>query len=73
MPDPFRRGSRETFSALPTPQTSGLIEERQPALWVHGHTHDSCDYRVGNTRVICNPRGYENENGAFDPGQAVRV
>ncbi len=29
-----------------------------PALWVHGHTHDSLDYRVGNCRVLCNPRGY---------------
>lgn len=27
-------------------------------LWVHGHTHDSFDYIVGTTRVLCNPRGY---------------
>jgi predicted phosphodiesterase len=27
-------------------------------LWIHGHTHDSFDYMVGKTRVICNPRGY---------------
>lgn len=37
---------------------SSLIEEFQPDLWVHGHTHDSFDYRVGGTRVVCNPRGY---------------
>ena len=35
-----------------------LIVERRPALWVHGHTHASCDHRVGETRVICNPFGY---------------
>jgi len=29
-----------------------------PALWVHGHTHRSKDYVQGNTRVVCNPRGY---------------
>lgn len=34
------------------------IEENQPALWVHGHTHESCDYRIGNTRILCNPYGY---------------
>lgn len=26
--------------------------------WIHGHMHDSFDYRIGNTRVVCNPRGY---------------
>jgi Icc-related predicted phosphoesterase len=35
-----------------------LIKRYQPALWIHGHTHDSADYRVGVTRVVCNPRGY---------------
>jgi Icc-related predicted phosphoesterase len=27
-------------------------------LWIHGHTHESMDYHLGNTRVICNPLGY---------------
>lgn len=27
-------------------------------LWIHGHTHCSCDYAVEGTRVVCNPRGY---------------
>jgi len=42
-----------------------------PVLWVHGHTHSSHDYRVGNCRVVCNPRGYQTaamvrpENLAF--------
>jgi Icc-related predicted phosphoesterase len=27
-------------------------------LWVHGHTHDTYDYVIGETRVVCNPRGY---------------
>ena len=40
-------------------------------LWVHGHTHDSFDYSIKGTRVVCNPRGYAeagiNENLHFDP------
>jgi predicted phosphodiesterase len=28
------------------------------ALWIHGHTHESMDYTVNATRVLCNPRGY---------------
>ncbi|MFD2261354.1 metallophosphoesterase [Lacibacterium aquatile] len=35
-----------------------LILEGSPALWIHGHIHTSQDYRIGDTRVICNPRGY---------------
>jgi predicted phosphodiesterase len=32
-------------------------------LWVHGHTHSSFDYKLGETRVICNPRGYPDSYG----------
>lgn len=46
-------------------------------VWIHGHTHDSFDYRVNGTRVVCNPRGYAvdgvNENAAFDPDLIVEV
>lgn len=55
---------------------TGLVERFQPALWVHGHTHMPLDYRVGRTRVLCNPRGYRNEQPAatlFDPGQVVTL
>jgi Icc-related predicted phosphoesterase len=27
-------------------------------LWIHGHMHDPCNYVVGSTRVVANPRGY---------------
>jgi hypothetical protein len=27
-------------------------------LWLHGHVHDSFDYRVGRCRVVANPAGY---------------
>jgi Icc-related predicted phosphoesterase len=47
----------------------------QPALWVHGHMHDSADYRIDATRVLCNPRGYEGHdlNPDFDPAMLVEV
>lgn len=48
---------------------SVLIDKHQPDVWVHGHTHDHFDYYRGNTRVICNPKGYKGEyqERAFDP------
>lgn len=36
-------------------------------LFVHGHMHDSFDYYIGKTRVVCNPKGYGNENSDFNP------
>jgi hypothetical protein len=52
-----------------------LIERYQPELWIHGHMHDSFDYRIGRTRVICNPRGYfQHElNPGFDPMLTVEI
>jgi UDP-2,3-diacylglucosamine pyrophosphatase LpxH len=40
-----------------------LVEVRGARLWIHGHTHISFDYRVGETRVVCNARGYPAEVG----------
>jgi Icc-related predicted phosphoesterase len=37
-----------------------ILDNPQIKLWTHGHTHDVFDYMVGSTRVICNPRGYQN-------------
>ena len=28
------------------------------SLWIHGHMHESSDYNIVATRVVCNPRGY---------------
>ena len=41
-----------------------VIEEYQPDLWIHGHTHVPCDYEIFGTRVVCNPRGYPSESSA---------
>ena len=41
----------------------------QADLWLHGHVHDSFDYRVGRCRVVSNPRGYaqnRNDAGSID-------
>jgi len=35
-----------------------LILDRRPAYWLHGHTHDSFDYQLSGTRIVCNPFGY---------------
>ena len=51
------------------------IERYQPTLWIHGHTHEPCDYELFRTRVVCNPRGYPGEygRGGFTPDLTVVV
>lgn len=39
-----------------------FIVDRKPALWIHGHTHELCDYMLGSTRIVCNPLGYPYES-----------
>ena len=35
--------------------------------WFHGHMHDPFNYKLGDTTVICNPRGYAGmESNKFD-------
>ena len=51
-----------------------LIEQSQPDLWIHGHMHNASDYRIGKTRVVCNPCGYyEGENPEWDSTKCVTV
>lgn len=54
-----------------------LMGAARARLWIHGHTHDSFDYLVKGTRVVCNPRGYArhgvDENVRFDPRFIVEV
>lgn len=54
-----------------------LLDARRVQLWIHGHTHDSFDYLLNGTRVVCNPRGYAkdgaNENPLFNPLWTMEV
>lgn len=43
-----------------------IMDHPQIKLWTHGHTHDPFDYMVGETRVVCNPRGYGGHDSQAD-------
>jgi Icc-related predicted phosphoesterase len=46
-----------------------VLDHENIKFWVHGHMHDPVSYKIGNTHVLSNPRGYvpwEAGNG-FDP------
>ncbi len=83
LPHPLSIHPRFAADAL-TPafcsDLSALVENSGATLWVHGHTHESCDYVAGETRVVCNPKGYgpirkggKFENANFEPSFVVEV
>ena len=45
-----------------------ILDHPQIKLWVHGHTHHPFDYKIGDTRIVCNPRGYENDGYSEQTG-----
>jgi hypothetical protein len=40
-----------------------LIATHGPALWVHGHSHWDCDYRLAGTRIVSRQRGAPENEG----------
>jgi len=50
-----------------------IANHPQIVLWTHGHTHDQFDYYVGDTRIVCNPRGYDGWEASADNFQLKYV
>jgi predicted phosphodiesterase len=53
-----------------------ILDHPQIKMWTHGHTHDTFDYMIGSTKVVCNPRGYikyEQRADEFDPNIIFEV
>lgn len=61
------------LSACYASDMEDFIIDGQPSLWVHGHVHQKIDYRIGNCRIVANPRGYPGEQTAFDPQLVIEV
>ena len=52
-----------------------VIMKNKPKLWLFGHTHESVDVTIGDTRLVCNPFGYarHEENHRFNPSLVVDI
>ena len=47
---------------------------RKIACWICGHCHIATEYSIGETRVICNPKGYPHEYGnGFNPIKTLNI
>ena len=52
-----------------------IMDRPQIKLWTHGHTHHPFDYVIGETRIVCNPRGYEGyePDSGWNPNIVIEV
>lgn len=54
-----------------------ILDHENIVQWCHGHTHHPFDYTIGNTRIVCNPRGYESpafsEDTNWDPNIKIEI
>ena len=50
-----------------------IQDHPQIKLWTHGHTHHNFDYVIGETRIVCNPRGYIKYEPQADTWQLQTV
>lgn len=52
-----------------------ILDRPQIKLWTHGHMHQTFDYMIGETRVVCNPRGYEShgEVSGWNPDIMIEI
>jgi len=52
-----------------------LMDGDRGPLWIHGHMHESYDYEIYGSRVVCNPRGYAPDalNPDFSPDWLIVI
>lgn len=59
-----QRYARDPVTAAFSSKLDDLVQKAD--IWIHGHTHDSFDYRLGKCRVVCNPCGYMTRGGGME-------
>lgn len=44
-----------------------------PKYWFHGHMHDSTSYNIETCNVVCNPKGYYDQNPGFNKELVLEI
>ncbi len=75
VPEMYRTGQYADMNGAYVSNLDDKVLETKPEIWIHGHTHTSFDYMIGDTRVIVNPRGYYGHevNPEFNPTLVIEV
>ena len=68
------RYKADVVSAAFASSLDELVATSRAKFWVHGHVHGAVRYTIGETQVVCNPRGYPGENDSgFDSNLSVDI
>lgn len=69
------RSSSDILNSYYANNLDDWLSEMSDTVWVHGHTHESMDYSLGSTRVVCNPYGYHGyeTNKLHNPNKVIEV
>lgn len=71
LPDDF---GDNVINAAYASHLDEIVNQSNADLWIHGHIHTHKDYMIGNTRIVCNPRGYiDAPNKQFIPNFVVNL
>lgn len=46
-----------------------IIYDNKPSFWVHGHTHTQVNKMLGQTQILCNPRGTTHDSRGVERAQ----
>ncbi len=55
---PRRNSDDPLNAAYSSDLDSFILANPQIKCWIHGHTHQCHNYHIGETNILCNPRGY---------------
>jgi Icc-related predicted phosphoesterase len=69
------RGDHTINGGYASEMSEFILDHPNIKVWVHGHMHDACDYMIGDTRIVTNPRGYvgHEDTSGFDPDFTFEV
>jgi Icc-related predicted phosphoesterase len=71
--DPVYANDRIMSAGFASNLDDFVLNYPQIKLWTHGHVHQSYDYMIGSTRILCNPRGYVGTEPRADTWRLVTV
>lgn len=62
------------FNMFYASDMSEKIFDNEPDVMLHGHIHAASDYFIGDTHVMCNPKGYPGEGAeGYDPQKSFLI
>ncbi len=71
IPDEFKE---DLISSAYASNLESIILKYKPDYWIHGHIHTPMDYKIGETRIICNPHGYIHEKyNGYNPSLVIEM